>query len=138
MAIIYYISINISKNKQVTENKVENYSNDTFKCVKESKESNYWGLQDMGIKAKDCYALSNKDCMNYSNCGICYKDGKGMCIPGDVQGPLFKEDCEQWQYTNFYDRHIFGERVTTITPPWNKFYSEYEARYPSPISRATL
>ena len=76
--------------------------------------------------------------MKYSNCGLCLKDGKQECIPGDVQGPLFKEDCEGWQHTNYYDRHIFGEKVVTLSPPWSKFYPDYEARYPSPTSRATL
>ena len=76
--------------------------------------------------------------MDYSNCGLCMKDGKIECIPGDVQGPFFKEDCQGWMHTNYYDRYIFGERVTTITPPWNRFYPDYETKYPSPKSRATL
>lgn len=121
-----------------TEQKKENYANDLFDCIKEGNDNDFWALKGMGIKAKDCYSLSGKDCLNYSNCGLCYKDDKAQCIPGDTQGPFFKEDCEQWEHTNYYDRHIFGEKVTTITPPWNKFYSEYEARYPSPQSRATL
>lgn len=137
----FIIAISFIVYKHIISNKVkcvENYSNDLFKNIKEGKDNDYWDLVGMGMKAKDCYALNNDQCMNYSNCGICYKDGKSQCIPGDTQGPFFKEDCEQWQHTNYYDRHIFGERVTTISPPWNKFYHEYEARYPSPQVRATL
>lgn len=99
---------------------------------------NYWDLNQVGKIANDCYELNDKDCIKYSNCGLCIKDDKLKCIPGDVQGPLFKEDCEGWIYTDYNDRYIFGEKVTTMTPPWNKFYSEYEIRYPSPKSRATL
>jgi hypothetical protein len=66
------------------------------------------------------------------------KDGVKECIPGDEQGPLFKEDCQGWIYTNYYDKFIFRDKCTTKTRPWNTFYPEYEARYPSPISRATL
>ncbi len=102
---------------------------------------NYDGAWDplaVGQTSNDCYNLSKRDCMKYSNCGLCMKDGKMECIPGDEHGALFKEDCEKWIYTNYYDRHIFGEKVVTVSDPWNAFYPEYEARYPSPTSRATL
>lgn len=87
--------------------------------------------------SKDCYLENIKDCTKYANCGICYKDGVKECIPGDYQGPFFKEDCELWEHTNFYDRFIFGEKVTTISQPWNIF-RDIEAKYPSPISVSTL
>lgn len=97
-----------------------------------------WDPLWVGNRSLDCYKLDKRDCMKYSNCGLCVKDGKMECIPGDTQGPLFKEDCHGWMHTNYYDRYAFGERVTTISPPWSMFYPDYEARYPSPQSRATL
>lgn len=89
-------------------------------------------------QAQDCYVLPPNKCMNYPNCGLCIKNGKQIRIPGDTQGSFFKEDCQAWAHTNLVDRHIFKERVTTISPPWSAFYPDYEARYPSPISRSTL
>jgi hypothetical protein len=109
-----------------------------FYNIPDTAKHSYWNPDFVGKRALDCYDLNKRDCMKYSNCGLCHKDGEQTCIPGDVQGPLFKEDCQGWQYTNYYDRHIFGEKVVTLTPPWSKFYPDYEARYPSPTSRATL
>jgi hypothetical protein len=101
-------------------------------------EHNEWDPASVGHKALDCYSLNKRDCMKYSNCGLCLKDGNQQCVPGDVQGPLFKDGCEQWMHTNYYDRFIFGERVLTVSPPWSKQYRDYEVVYPSPTSRATL
>ena len=119
-------------------NKIEGYSNELFLHIKEGKENNYWDQLREGRSSYDCYNHPNDKCMEYSNCGLCMKDGQINCIPGDVQGPFFKEDCQGWMYTNVYDRHIFKEKVATITPPWNRFYPDYETKYPSPQSRSTL
>ena len=102
------------------------------------QEHHSWDPNWVGRKSLDCYTLSNRDCMKYSNCGLCLKHGKQQCIPGDVQGPLFKQDCEQWQHTDYYDRFIFGEKVHTVSPPWSKVYSDYETVWPSPKSVQTL
>ena len=97
-----------------------------------------WDHEWLGPVSDDCYKLNKKDCLNNSNCGLCIKDKNATCVPGDIHGPLFKETCQGWAHTDYYDRHIFGEKVTRITPSWSAFYSDYEARYPSPQSRSTL
>ena len=112
-----------------------------FQWEKEDKPMNTSTLWDplwVGKVSSDCYSENHRDCMNYSNCGLCIKDGQKQCVPGDAQGAFFKEGCDQWQHTNYYDRHIFGEKVTTITPSWDKFYPEFEAHWPSPVSWSTL
>ena len=121
-----------------TKSKVEHYSNDLFDAIKKGEENYSWNQLRVGERSTDCYKLEGKDCLKYSNCGLCAKDGKLQCIPGDEQGPLFKEDCQGWIYTNYYDNRIFGEKVTSITQPWNTFYSDYESRYPSLKSTLTL
>jgi len=103
-----------------------------------TQEAFTWNLLNVGPEASDCYSLNNKQCLENSNCGLCLKENKTECIPGDEQGPFFKEDCENWAYTNFYDGHIWDDKKTTISPPWSKFYSIYEARYPSPVVVSTL
>lgn len=103
-----------------------------------SANQSMWDPLWEGDVAEDCYVLSNNDCMKYSNCGLCKKDGIAKCIPGDDQGPYFKEDCEGWAYTDYRDKKIFGEQHTTFSPAWNYFYSDYETYYPSPISRSSL
>ena len=116
----------------------ENYSNELFDTIKEGKDNYSWNQLRVGPRSTDCYKLKGNNCLKYSNCGLCVKDGNLQCIPGDEQGPLFKEDCQGWIYTNYYDNSIFNEKVTSITPPWSMFYPEYEGRYPSPISRSAL
>ena len=101
-------------------------------------ENDEWDLKWVDKRSKDCYEHTERDCMKYSNCGLCLRDGKSNCIPGDYHGPLFKEGCERWIHTDYRDRHIFGEKVVTMTPPHDYAYTDYEAWYPSPTSRATL
>jgi hypothetical protein len=107
---------------------------ETFDPSFASKETSWDHLTSDSNTSLDCYKETPRNCMKYSNCGLCVKNNNLTCLPGDVQGPYFDEHCENWVYTNYYDRHIFGEKVTTITPAWNKFYPDYEAWYPSPIS----
>ena len=95
-------------------------------------------ILDNNVIANDCYSLSNETCNNYSNCGLCIKNGKSTCVPGDVHGPSFTESCQKWKYTNYHDRHIFNESVTTITNPWNTIYPDYQIWYPSPVSWSAL
>ena len=91
----------------------------------DNKEHFHWEPRWTGPVSNDCYTEKTKDCLNYSNCGICLSDNP-KCIPGDAQGPFFKERCTGWAHSNYYDRHIFDEKVTTITPSWSEFYPEYE------------
>jgi hypothetical protein len=112
--------------------------NEGFYNVPDNSNNHYWDPYWAGKQSEECYNNSPKKCMDYSNCGLCFKDGKPKCVPGDVHGPLFKGNCDGWMHTNYYDRHIFGEKVVTVSPPWSTFYSDYEVRHPSPVSRATL
>jgi hypothetical protein len=97
-----------------------------------------WDLNWVGPAHKDCYKLKDRDCMKYSNCGLCVLNGQMQCVPGDKHGPTFKEGCEQWIHTDYHDRHIFDEKVTTVSPSFDYKYPDYEAWWPSPKSRATL
>jgi len=130
----------IQTNKSNNSTNIENYRNDLFQDIELGQDNNYWNEleYDHGPNNIDCYKLNQRDCMKYANCGLCLKNGRKECVPGDTQGPFFKEDCEGWMHTDYYDRHIFNEKVVTISPPWSKFYPDYEVRYPSPKSRATL
>nr|QBK89405.1 MAG: hypothetical protein LCMiAC02_05000 [Mimivirus LCMiAC02] len=105
-------------------------------------ENFHWDHLHKGPRSLDCYKLSKGDCMKYANCGLCLKDRKKLkltCIPGDYNGPFFKEDCLGWIHMNTYDRHMFdGERIRRRVPPWSMFYPTYEARYPSPRAWSTL
>lgn len=101
-------------------------------------DNNRWDTLWKGSTSLDCYKESQRDCMKYSNCGICYKNGNAQCIPGDDQGPLFDDQCENWSFVDYYDNYIFGEKVTKTVPPWSRFAPDYEIWYPSPRARATL
>ena len=97
-----------------------------------------WDPLWVGRQSLDCYGENPKDCLAYSNCGLCYKNGQKRCLPGDTEGPFFEENCGAWKHTNYYDRYIFGEKVTTLRPSFDKWYPSYEVYYPSPIARSTL
>jgi hypothetical protein len=85
----------------------------------------YWEPKWHGPKSNDCYTEKPQNCLKFSNCGICLNN-KNKCIPGDAHGPLFKERCNGWVHSNYNDRYIFGEKVTTMTPSWGQFYPDYE------------
>lgn len=47
----------------------------------------------------ECETRSPYNCKNCINCGLCYNEnGYVQCIPGDINGPYFREDCTYWQY----------------------------------------
>jgi hypothetical protein len=109
-----------------------------FYRVPDYSINSLWDPDWVGKISDDCYNLTDRDCMKYTNCGLCIRKGRKECIPGDYQGPLFKQDCDLWQYTDFYDRYIFGEKWENTYHPWSRMYPEYEAIYPSPVIRSTL
>ena len=112
----------------------KNTNNEHFDPLWTSKETT-WNPRMVGKTSSDCYNESRRDCMKYSNCGLCVSGGnEAQCVPGDVQGPYFKEKCDHWAHTDYYDRYVFGEKIFTVTPSWSKFYPDYEAWYPSPIA----
>ena len=76
---------------------------------KSLKEHFQWDPLWVGKTSSNCYEESNKDCLKYSNCGLCSNGSQKQCIPGDVDGAFFKEGCQRWEYANYYDRNI--ERV---------------------------
>lgn len=42
---------------------------------------------------------------NCTRCGYCVSDkGNGECVPGDIRGPYFRDDCIYWEYNPFYKR----------------------------------
>lgn len=115
------------------------YSRNTEKFSDLTVNNSSWNPRWVGQRASDCHSLDKEQCLNYTNCGLCLNNNhEPKCVHGDVHGPLFTERCQGWAHTDFYDRHIFGEKVTRITPPWSHVYSDYETWYPSPQVRATL
>src|SRR3990172_11232190 len=97
-------------------------------------EGFHWDILWQGRDSEDCSKENLNDCLKYSNCGICRQGDRLSCKSGDVNGPFFDKSCNDWTYTNYYDRHIFNEAVTTTTPSWSKFYPmDYEVYFPGPI-----
>lgn len=98
----------------------------------DKNESFNWDLKANGGESPDCYGETLRDCLKYNNCGICSKNNKKTCIPGNVDGPYFEERCSGWTYTDYDDLHIFGEKVLKNVDPWNRNLPGYEIIYPSP------
>lgn len=105
---------------------------------KDTKEHFYWEPRWFGKESPDCYSEKPENCLNFSNCGFCSNQGLNKCLPGDANGPYFKGNCGKWLYSNYEDRHIFKEKVTSPVNSWDTFYDDYEATYPSPVSWSAL
>ena len=101
-------------------------------------DHNKQDIKWIGKSSLDCYKESKNDCLKFSNCGICHKNCKLKCIPGDGQGPLFDDSCQNWTFTDYYDNYIFGEKETKTVRPWSHFIPESVCIFPSPIARASL
>lgn len=109
-----------------------------FACQQSNREHFQWEPLSVGKEANDCYGQTERDCLKYSNCGLCIgQDGKKVCRPGDKDGAFFDETCDKWQYTNFYDGNIFDETVTTTTRPYSYRIPEL-LYFPSPVTMASL
>ena len=96
-----------------------------------------WNPLQFGPRASNCYDLDKDTCLNHTNCGLCRTGYDVKCVPGDEQGAMFQGGCDDWTYTN-YDRHIFLEKETSVSPSFDKQYIDYEQWYISPISRSAL
>jgi hypothetical protein len=96
-------------------------------------------IQDSKITS-DCYSLDKNQCLRTSNCGLCHNNynNKMECVPGDEDGPLFKDNCEKWIYTNNYDRFIYGNKIIDIVDPTTKLCNEQYPGLPTSWARSTI
>lgn len=47
----------------------------------------------------NCGKRNKLTCFNCPTCGWCVTpDGHGECVPGDQNGPFFRQDCIAWQH----------------------------------------
>jgi uncharacterized membrane protein YgcG len=70
-------------------------------------------------RCKECSGLSRIHCGNCANCGYCYNyKGRGECVPGDENGPFFRDDCVDYEYVSpVYHAGLY--------PTWSYFYDDY-------------
>ena len=48
---------------------------------------------------KKCDNMNPYNCKSCVNCGLCYEyDGTVSCVPGTIDGPYFRKDCQYWKY----------------------------------------
>jgi hypothetical protein len=60
-----------------------------------------WSLCETFITGPcpNCGKRNKPQCFDCKSCGWCTTpDGDGECVPGNSQGPLFRQDCVAWQY----------------------------------------
>lgn len=47
----------------------------------------------------NCGKMNKMQCFGCGDCGWCVTpNGYGECIPGDQNGPYFRQDCVSWQH----------------------------------------
>ena len=57
----------------------------------------------------NCGQRNKLQCFDCSSCGWCLTpNGYGECVPGNSNGPYFRQDCLAWEYnpTTFFHRRI--------------------------------
>lgn len=47
-----------------------------------------------------CEGKGERECSDCISCSWCVKNGVGECIPGDANGPLFGQICDQYWHSN--------------------------------------
>ena len=63
-----------------------------------------------------CGWRSRETCSKCINCGFCItREGKGSCVPGDSQGPFFREDCMYWEYGSPYRYYPYANLYPVIS-----------------------
>ncbi len=56
-----------------------------------------------------CNWRSRRTCSKCLNCGYCETaQGVGECVPGDANGPFFRNDCVTWQYGDAYQYYPYA------------------------------
>ncbi len=72
-----------------------------------------------------CGWRSRTACSKCINCGFCVNNkGQGECVPGDSQGPYFREDCAYWEYGSPYRYYPYANLYpVTNVKRFNPFVS---------------
>ena len=88
-----------------------------------------------------CGELNRRQCNNCTNCGYCITpNGNGECVPGDSNGPYFREDCVAYEYNApdyvidrvypdiyLYDNY-FGYDYLDYPYHWKRDWYNYDLR----------
>ena len=131
LLILFFLIIIILNNNRNTENFGNSWDNLLFGS--QIRKAWFYNTERPGKysrEAAECYNLSPAACINNTNCGLC---NDTRCVPGDVYGPLFTTNCENWTYKDSYDYDVIRKNR-----PDTYWYPEYEARFPSPTVVAGL
>lgn len=81
---------------------------------------------------QNCGYLGAYKCGTCTNCGYCVSSsGVGECVPGDVTGPYFRQDCVGWNYGIPYVRPV----TYVSTTPWYDNYSPWAWNVPKHVRR---
>lgn len=82
----------------------------------------------------NCGSNNRRNCNNCTNCGYCITpNGRGECVPGDSNGPYFREDCIGYEHTS--PRYNIGR----VYPYWRRDGYYYDPRgYPRTTRRRRL
>lgn len=106
-----------SKVRNETTNSTTKSKNNTVNI-----ENFYVSTQPKDSYCSECGTKGRRRCGECVNCGFCYTpNGYGECIPGDENGPYFREDCLNYEYTTpiiindqYYPRLLTDKRYNKI------------------------
>lgn len=138
--VIFICNLFESNQQNMSEEEFKNMNYRDYDLNNEEINKNGWNIRHIGLTHDDCYSLSPKNCLRYSNCGLCSNNklSNRKCLPGDEHGPFFSSDCSLWKHNNYYDGIIYNENKIRNYQPWNVVPTHLKSVYVDPISRATL
>lgn len=108
-------------------------------CRNNRRREGFYDLTSLGCTCGDCYYKKPRECLSCGNCGICIRGPYATCVPGDVEGPFFREQCEKWMYKDQKHGKVASEDKIIKSRPWNWMNPALrQTRWVSPVFRATL
>ena len=100
-----------NKNKNKNKNKIEALNNLEIKKMFDFKDS--WCKSTGGSDlVKSCLSMSDNDCKSIPCCILANSGNNNVCLAGNKEGPLFKNNKETYDYYIF-ENNCYGDNCPT-------------------------
>lgn len=104
-------------------------TNEEFNILKHNKRR-----RQLPKWCPNCGEKDRVQCDECISCGYCITEkGSSGCVPGDLRGPFFREDCSEWKYDKRHFVNILYPDLL-FDPYYNKKYYNYVYQRDKPRS----
>lgn len=78
-----------------------------------------------------CNWRNRRTCSKCLNCGFCLTaEGTGECVPGDSNGPYFRNDCVAWEYGDQYQYYPYANLYPVVKVKSSNPYFQKQLKKP--------